>query len=163
MCNSYILYVLVVFGKGLFKCIFVNIRVWCDACNVYLEGLLQDYSNSIANALELLQSHTKPSICLQSTHQFTFRCLYHACWWLGKHRAKSISKFGTDVLGSVFMLVKWWQNLYVCIEMGQVNNQRIFTVCKIHILCLPFIYVFSLCHEFELHEFSLICFSSNHF
>ena len=27
------------------------------------DGLVQDCSNSIANALELLQSHTKPSIC----------------------------------------------------------------------------------------------------
>ena len=28
----------------------------------YSDGLMQDYSNSIANALELLQSCTKPSI-----------------------------------------------------------------------------------------------------
>ena len=31
--------------------------------NEYLDGLVQDCSNSIANALELLQSCTKPSIC----------------------------------------------------------------------------------------------------
>ena len=30
---------------------------------VYIDGLAQDCSNSIANALELLQSCTKPSIC----------------------------------------------------------------------------------------------------
>ena len=30
---------------------------------VYFDGLVQDCSNSIANALELLQSCTKPSIC----------------------------------------------------------------------------------------------------
>ena len=29
----------------------------------YIDGLVRDYSNSIANALELLQSCTKPSIC----------------------------------------------------------------------------------------------------
>ena len=31
----------------------------------YIDGLEQDCSNSIANALELLQSCTKPSICPQ--------------------------------------------------------------------------------------------------
>ena len=30
----------------------------------YIDGLVQDCSNSTANALELLQSSTKPSICL---------------------------------------------------------------------------------------------------
>ena len=30
----------------------------------YMDGLVQDFSNSIANALELLQSCTKPSICI---------------------------------------------------------------------------------------------------
>ena len=30
---------------------------------IYFDGLVQDYSNSIANALELLQSYTKASIC----------------------------------------------------------------------------------------------------
>ena len=29
----------------------------------YIDGLVQYCSNSIANALELLQSYTKPSIC----------------------------------------------------------------------------------------------------
>ena len=29
----------------------------------YIDGLVQDHSNSIANALELLQSCTKQSIC----------------------------------------------------------------------------------------------------
>ena len=28
----------------------------------YIDGLVQDWSNSIANTLELLQSSTKPSI-----------------------------------------------------------------------------------------------------
>ena len=31
--------------------------------NCYIDGLVQDWSNSIANALELLQSCTKPSVC----------------------------------------------------------------------------------------------------
>ena len=30
---------------------------------VYIDGLVQDCSNSIASAMELLQSYTKPSIC----------------------------------------------------------------------------------------------------
>ena len=38
----------------------------------YIDGLVQDYSNSIANALELLQSCTKPSICTW----FAFHCPY---------------------------------------------------------------------------------------
>ena len=33
------------------------------ATSHYLDGLVQDRSNSIANAMELLQSCTKPSIC----------------------------------------------------------------------------------------------------
>ena len=32
--------------------------------HVHIDGLAQDCSNSIANALELLQSCAKPSICL---------------------------------------------------------------------------------------------------
>ena len=34
-----------------------------------IDGLVQDCSNSIANALELLQSCTKPSICGLSFHK----------------------------------------------------------------------------------------------
>ena len=34
----------------------------------YLDGLMQDCSNSIANALELLQSCTKPAICTYLLH-----------------------------------------------------------------------------------------------
>ena len=36
---------------------------------VYFDGLVQDCSNSTANALELLQSGTKPSICHHITDQ----------------------------------------------------------------------------------------------
>ena len=35
--------------------------------DAYVDGLVQDYSNSIANALELLQSCTKPLICKEGT------------------------------------------------------------------------------------------------
>ena len=38
--------------------------MFMNDCCVYIDGLAQDCSNSIANALELLQSCTKPSICL---------------------------------------------------------------------------------------------------
>ena len=36
---------------------------WGFILQLYIDGLVQDCSNSIANALELLQSCTKPSIC----------------------------------------------------------------------------------------------------
>ena len=39
--------------------------------NEYIDGLVQDCSNSIANALELLQSCTKPSICFMSLSHYT--------------------------------------------------------------------------------------------
>ena len=44
----------------------------------YINGLVQDCSNSIANALELLQSSTKPSIytCFSRT-QFIWKFLHH--------------------------------------------------------------------------------------
>ena len=41
----------------------IEIAVLC-ALSCYIDGLVQDCSNSIANALELLQSGTKPSILL---------------------------------------------------------------------------------------------------
>ena len=36
--------------------------IWTLFISEYIDGLVQDYSNSIAKALELLQSCTKPSI-----------------------------------------------------------------------------------------------------
>ena len=38
-------------------------RNWNLQIHLYVDGLVQDCSNSIANALELLQSCTKPSMC----------------------------------------------------------------------------------------------------
>ena len=38
-------------------------NVTMSPCPTYIDGLVQDCNNSIANALELLQSCTKPSIC----------------------------------------------------------------------------------------------------
>ena len=35
----------------------------CDITDAAFDGLVQDCRNSIADALELLQSYTKPSIC----------------------------------------------------------------------------------------------------
>ena len=40
----------------------MTLKRWC----VYFNGLVQDCSNSIANAHALLQSYTKPSICQQA-------------------------------------------------------------------------------------------------
>ena len=42
----------------------VKSRRPASAAPTYISGLTQDYSNSTANALELLQSCTKPSICM---------------------------------------------------------------------------------------------------
>ena len=42
-------------------CVFIWITQF-DVTNVHVNGLVQNCSNSIANALELLQSSTKPSI-----------------------------------------------------------------------------------------------------
>ena len=39
-----------------------------DKCH-YIDGLVQDCSNSIGNALELLQSRTKPCALYQYIHQ----------------------------------------------------------------------------------------------
>ena len=47
----------------------------------YVDGLVQDYSNSIANAVELLQSCTKPSM-----------------WWLDGFSVRRI-----------FEGVHWWK------------------------------------------------------
>ena len=48
----------------------------------YIDGLVQDCSNSIANAMELLQSCTKPSICTVLE--------IHIIWWW-KHLKSIIS------------------------------------------------------------------------
>ena len=41
----------------------------------YIDGLVQDCSNSIANALELLQSCTEPSLCsVLSVHYCVLLC-----------------------------------------------------------------------------------------
>ena len=36
---------------------------WAQGARLCTDGLVQDYSNSIANAMELLQSCAKPAIC----------------------------------------------------------------------------------------------------
>ena len=48
----------------------MNIYVWYICIYTYLDGFVQDCSNSIANALELLQSYTKPSIYLYGLKLF---------------------------------------------------------------------------------------------
>ena len=46
----------------------------------YINGLVQDCSNSIANALELLQSCTKPSICWLACTAITMPADALATW-----------------------------------------------------------------------------------
>ena len=44
------------------NCFEKNMNIYLKQCSLYIDGLVQDYSISIANALEILQSCTKPSI-----------------------------------------------------------------------------------------------------
>ena len=46
-----------------------SIRIYCIIVKVHVDGLVQASSNSIANALELLHSCTKPSICFRKISQ----------------------------------------------------------------------------------------------
>ena len=46
------------------NCVVFYSSYWVIQQNIFhIGGLVLDYSNAIANALELLQSYTKPSIC----------------------------------------------------------------------------------------------------
>ena len=59
------------------------LQIWLDYIKPIrqIDGLLQDCSNSIANALELLQSCTKPSKCLLNHESFsgTLHCCCSTC------------------------------------------------------------------------------------
>ena len=48
-------------------------KVW-GQLSIYIDGLVQDCSKSSAYALELLQSCTKPSICMSSNYCQNFHC-----------------------------------------------------------------------------------------
>ena len=57
-----------------------------------IDGLVQDCSNSIANALELLQSCTKPSIWVNDQDQTTAKTahgLWSITWW--RHQMETFS------------------------------------------------------------------------
>ena len=54
-------------GRSLFV---YHFCVLVFVCIIYIDGLVQDCSNSIANALESLQSCAKPSICSLLSVQF---------------------------------------------------------------------------------------------
>ena len=45
--------------------------------SLYIDGLVQDCSNSIANALELLQACTEPSICIEFLPNSLLLLLFH--------------------------------------------------------------------------------------
>ena len=55
---------------------------WSSYNKIYIDGLAQDNSNSIANALELLQSYTKPMISPVSSLSSprVVPCSYHNRW-----------------------------------------------------------------------------------
>ena len=50
------------------RTIMTKMNIAVMLCKCCIEGLVQDCSNSIANALELLQSCTKPSVCTLKTN-----------------------------------------------------------------------------------------------
>ena len=69
---------------------------------VQIDGLVQDCSNSIATALELLQSCTKSSRWKNSFAWNTKDLvILHSqccgCWCIGDARSQGISSYGTDI------------------------------------------------------------------
>ena len=65
-----------------------NVQLFRDMyvfCEQHFDGLVQDCSNSFANALELLQSCTKPSICSAQVVNKILLPLYHS-----SHRSLAI-------------------------------------------------------------------------
>ena len=61
----------------------------------YFDGLVQDYSISIANALEILQSCTKPSIC-------------SCCMWKRKRKESDIWEKGLRQADWIISLEELW-------------------------------------------------------
>ena len=85
----------------------------------HIDDLLQDCSNSIANALELLQSYTKPSICLflfLSTAINYIWLLYlqhvhHFCCYRTPCKPVSITEsLGPRLPGSYFSAIPLWRS-----------------------------------------------------
>ena len=55
------------------QCLEFSLPQWHE-CVLYFDGLVHDYSNSRAFAMQLLQSCTKPSIYCKWTFYMTFKC-----------------------------------------------------------------------------------------
>ena len=53
-------------------------HLYIKICQVHISGLVQDNSISIANALEILQSCTKPLICITNGYNVKFLCMTNA-------------------------------------------------------------------------------------
>ena len=81
-------------------------------CN-YFDGLAQDCSISIINALEILQSCTKPAICTSNTRN----CPYNTVWW---HLCRTHGS-GSQPSGMCVGCVQW------CTGVG-ASEPRFYTV-----------------------------------
>ena len=80
----------------------------------YIDGLVQDCSNSIANALELLQSCTNPSIyrwMLNLSHKMSKVCgaLFWSSWSSWKIFIHVIQSCFSDTVVIPF-LSRWWRH-----------------------------------------------------
>ena len=71
----------------------------------YINGLMQDCSISSANALEILQSFTKPSIYIVITSQFDLYQYFHYDEW----QENTV----IDILGDVINLAQLWREQYL--------------------------------------------------
>ena len=74
---------------------------WC-----HIDGLVQECSNSIANALELLQSCTKPSMWCPSSWSAVVKGSLRA-WWHNVHYPTNVDK----MTNYTFKDILQWRNL----------------------------------------------------
>ena len=69
-------------------------KTWFTHCNIYINGLEQDCSNSIALAMELLQSCTKPLVCrLKNCSQLLHTRQQHTCHARAKFQNDSFTDY----------------------------------------------------------------------
>ena len=69
-----------------------------DISRYDIDGLVQDRHNSIANALELRLSFTKPSLLSVFLHHEVMSSHYHVYGWLGDARSHCISIHGIHLV-----------------------------------------------------------------
>ena len=118
----------------------VSNAFWISCIIEYdIDGLVQDYSNSSANALELLLSCTKPSICfgvsekqrrLPSSHEGSqlslalahqYVVIIGVCWWQNKLFVR-----GDICIGYALMHIDW---LHGTVHIGLGGIWFMFLIC----------------------------------